>query len=103
MHERRLEARLAPGAVRARIRLGDRLSLVDVSASGALVDACRPLRPGSRVDVQIESERRNGLVTAHVLRCSVIAIEAERGVTYRAALVFGEPCEWIREAATHRE
>jgi len=51
--------------------------------------------------VQIESERRNGLVTARVLRCSVIAIEPERGVTYRAALVFGEPCEWLREEATH--
>ena len=101
MHERRLEARLAPGGVRARLRLGDRLSLVDVTSSGALVDAGRPLRPGSRVDVQIESERRNGLVTARVLRCSVVAIEPERGVTYRAALVFGEPCEWLREEATH--
>src|SRR3954463_9017892 len=100
MLERRTAPRLHPGSVRARIRLGDRLAIVNLSAGGALVEGRRPLRPGGRIEVQLESDLRNGIVTARVLRCAVSAIEPENGVTYRAALAFGEPCEWVREAAT---
>jgi hypothetical protein len=73
---------------------------VNVSARGALVDARCQLRPGARVDVQLETDARNGTVGARVMRCTVVAIDPEGGVTYRAALWFSETCDWVREVAT---
>ena len=75
---------MAGRGVRARVRLGHRLVILDMSPRGALVDA------------------RRDMIAARVLRCGVIAIDPESGVTYRAALSFNESCEWVREAATHR-
>ena len=98
--ERRREERTGGGALSARVRPGYRLVVIDLSAGGALVEAQRPLRPGSRVEVHLESDARRAMVAAKVLRCSVAAIDAESGVTYRAALAFSEMCDWIREAAT---
>jgi hypothetical protein len=90
-----------PGrGVRARVRFGHRLVVVDVSARGALVEGQCPLRPGSRVEVQLESEARGPMVAARVTRCLVSAIDPECGVTYRAALAFADSCDWVREAAT---
>jgi hypothetical protein len=85
------------GRLCARVRPGHRLVVIDLSPRGALVEAHRPLRPGSRVDVHLECDARRGLVAARVLRCSVAAIDAEAGVTYRAALAFNEICDWIRD------
>jgi PilZ domain-containing protein len=73
--------------------------VIDVSARGALVEATRPLRPGSHLDVQLESNVRSTLLRARVVRCTVAALDAS-GVTYRAALAFSESCDWVREAAT---
>ena len=98
--ERRRDRRTTGGRLCARIRAGHRLVIVDLSVRGALVEGGRPLRPGSRVDVHLECEARRAMVGARVLRCSVAAIDAESGVTYRAALAFSELCEWIREAVT---
>lgn len=100
--ERRREARLAARGVRARIQPGHRLVVVDVSSLGALVEGAIQLRPGSRVNVQLESDLRRQTVAARVLRCSVATIDPKTGITYRAALSFGDRCEWVREA-TPRE
>jgi hypothetical protein len=88
------------GRLCARIRAGHRLVIVDLSVRGALVEGLRPLCPGARVEVHLESDAQRAMVGARVLRCAVAAIDAESGVTYRAALVFSELCEWIREAGT---
>jgi hypothetical protein len=98
--ERRREARVSPGGVRARVRPGHSLVLLDVTAGGALVEARCQLRPGSRVDVHLESDDRRQMVGAHVTRCTVATIDRDAGITYRAALSFTEPCEWVREATT---
>ncbi|HYT66163.1 MAG TPA: PilZ domain-containing protein [Vicinamibacterales bacterium] len=98
--ERRREGRVAGRGVRARVRLGHRLVIVDVSARGALVEAQCPLRPGSRIEVQLEGKMRGGMVAARVTRCAVAAIHPESGITYRAALAFSESCDWVREAMT---
>ena len=82
------------------MRLGHRLVVVDVSSRGALVEGQCPLRPGSRVEVQLENEARGSMVAARVMRCLVSAIDPECGVTYRAALAFADTCDWVREAAT---
>ena len=101
MNDRRREERVAGRGVRARVRLGHRLVVVDVSARGALVEGHYPLRPGSRIEVQLESDVRRDMVAARVTRCTVAALNAESGVTYRAALSFSESCDWVREASTH--
>ncbi len=96
--ERRRDERVSGRGLRARVRPGYRLLIIDLSCSGALVEALRPLRPGSFVDVHLESEARDAMVAARVVRCAVAAIDSEIGVTYRAALCFSESCDWIREA-----
>lgn len=98
--DRRRELRVAGTGLRARVRPGYRLVIIDVSGSGALVEARRPLRPGAHVDLHLESEVRAGLVAARVVRCAVAAIDSDIGVTYRAALCFNESCDWVREALT---
>jgi hypothetical protein len=100
MTDRRQQARVAGGGVCARIRLGHRLLVVDVSTSGALVEGPCPLRPGSRIEVQLDTEIRGSMVVALVTRCAVSAIDPAVGVTYRSALVFAESCDWVREAMT---
>jgi hypothetical protein len=100
--ERRREERVTGSRLCARVRPGYRLVVIDLSVRGALVEAGRPLRPGSRVDVHLECDARRGMVAARVLRCSVAAIDSESGVTYRAALSFNEICEWVREAMPPR-
>ncbi|HEX9365171.1 MAG TPA: PilZ domain-containing protein [Vicinamibacterales bacterium] len=99
-HERRREERVTGAGMRARVRPGNRLIVIDLSARGALVEAGRPLRPGSSVDVLLETEAQRGTVAARVVRCAVAAIDADNGVTYRAALCFNESCDWVREAVT---
>jgi PilZ domain len=98
--ERRREHRVTAGAMRARMRPGYRLIVIDLSTRGALVEAGRPLRPGSHVDVHLETDARRGTVAARVVRCAVAAIDSESGVTYRAGLSFHDTCDWVREALT---
>lgn len=98
--ERRREARVAAGTVRARVRPGHRLVVLDVSAGGALVEAMCQLRPGSRVEVHLENDDRRQMVGANVTRCTVATIDPDAGITYRAALCFMERCEWVRETTT---
>lgn len=87
--------------VRARVRHGHQLRVIDVSPQGALVEACGPLRPGSYVELQVEHNERIRSCRAVVVRCDVSAISAHRGTTYRAGLAFRETCEWVCETATH--
>ena len=98
--ERRREARVAAGTVRARVRPGHRLVVLDVSAGGVLVEAMCQLRPGSRVEVHLENDDRRQMVGANVTRCTVATIDPDAGITYRAALCFIERCEWVRETTT---
>jgi hypothetical protein len=89
----------APG-LSARMRRGYHLDVLDLSARGALVEGRQPLRPGSVVDVHLETEARRETLAARVVRCAVSAIDAETGITYRAALAFTNSCDWVREVMT---
>ena len=102
-HDRRREARVIASGLRARVRPGHVLAIVDVSAGGALVEAGCQLRPGSRIDVHLESDRERLLVRASVTRCTVASIDPGAGITYRAALCFTERCDWVRESSTPEE
>ena len=85
MNNRRKEARFTPPVrtdVRATLRPGCVVALVDVSAGGALVQAPRPLRPGGRVHLQVVTGSKRVAVAAQILRCQVWSLDPE-GVTYR--------------------
>jgi hypothetical protein len=105
MTERRVDARFMPpliGATHATLRPGCIVLLVDLSASGALVQAGRPLRPGARVHLQMVISERTLALGAHVLRCAVWALDPDDGVTYRGALKFEQRCESFWERMTHQ-
>ena len=71
-------------------RLGGRsVSLVDLSAGGALLDSPVLLRPDSRLTLQLSGRGVETAVEFRVLRCQVGSIGAA-GPTYRAA------CEFMR-------
>ena len=96
--ERRREPRAGGAGMQARVRPGHRVTVIDLSARGALIEAARALRPDSNVDVYLEADTQRRTVSARVVRCAVAAIDPEAGVTYRAALSFIQSCEWVREA-----
>ena len=99
IEERRREARTAGSLVRrisALVRPGQWVLVLDLSPTGALVAALRPLRPGAVVHVHLASDGSKATIRASVVRCAVAAMDAERMV-YHAALCFEEASEWVRE------
>jgi hypothetical protein len=101
--DRRLDERFGQPAIAGTqviLRPGYAVSLVDLSAGGALIEGPRQLRPGMRVHVQlIAGQHRFGL-SAQVLRCSVAALDSNAGVRYRGALRFDERCDGLWEASS---
>jgi hypothetical protein len=94
--DRRLDRRLAPSQraeMRATLRPGCVVLLVDVSTGGALVEAPRPLRPGARVHFQVIAGVRRFAVPAHITRCLVWSLDPA-GVIYRGALRFDHRVDW---------
>ncbi len=101
--DRRLDERFGQPAIagaKAILRPGYAVSLVDLSASGALIEGPRQLRPGMRVHVQIVTDTRRFALAAQVVRCAVAALDSGAGVRYRGALRFDERCEAIWEGGT---
>jgi hypothetical protein len=101
MSERRRAKRTRAHGIVARVRPGYRVSVLDVSSGGALLEAGRPLRPGADVEVQFERDDGRVRIAGTVVRCGVCALDPERGPTYRAAVSFRETFEWARESTTH--
>jgi hypothetical protein len=99
--DRRAETRvvLFAAGVRATLRPGCSVCVVDLSAGGALVQGGRPLRPGARVHVHVMTAAGTFTVTARVLRCAVWALHPTDGATYRGALQFDTRWESFQELA----
>src|SRR4051812_29309567 len=102
MSERRQARRTGAGGLRARVRPGHHVHVINVSAGGTLLEAARPLRPGAGVEIQFERLEARTRVHGTVLRCGVSALDPERGPTYAAAVAFNDPFEWVREDETPR-
>ena len=105
IEDRRLEGRFAPPVrahVRATLRPGCVVVLVDVSGSGALVEAPRPLRPGARVHLQVLTSSRRHAVAAQVLPCMVWSLDPQNGAIYRGALRFDHHVDWGWAEPTRR-
>lgn len=101
--DRRRDTRFRHDAVastRAMLRPGYLVSLVDLSAGGALIEGPRPLRPGARVHLQLTQPHRTLGIPALVVRCSVAAIDSDLGVVYRGALRFDRRSEVLWEGWT---
>lgn len=94
LRDRRLYARrrnFELGWIRtARLPSAGAVSLVDLSAGGALVDSRVPLRPGSVLSLEIVGEGIDETVTLQVLRSHVAALRAD-GARYRSACEFERP------------
>jgi len=102
--DRRLDTRYRQPAIagtQAILRPGYAVSLIDLSSGGALIEGPRPLRPGSRVHLQLTTKTRRLGIVAHVLRCSVASLGAgQGGVQYRGALQFDQRCDALWEDET---
>ena len=96
MRERRRASRRMPEAVEAlsrmRLRAGRELHVIDVSASGALVEGDTRLLPGTHVDVHVVTAGGRVLVRSRIVRAFVSAVWSDR-VLYRGALAFDHPVD----------
>lgn len=93
-HARRRRTLDDHGIVSARVRPGHDVGLIDISATGALVESTQQLRPGSPVDLQVMTDERRAIVRGRVLRCSVAGLHAT-GVRYRGAIGFDRHLPWF--------
>lgn len=86
---RRFPVRELQGLRAARIKSGPLVSLVDLSAGGALLDTEFPLRPGSEAVLEVVGDLRNSIAPFRVARCQVSALEGR--ASYRVACAFKRP------------
>jgi PilZ domain-containing protein len=101
--ERRVHERASDDWIKtakASLRPGCPISIVNISRGGALVESTQPMRPGSRVMLQIVTSSSEFGLSAVVMRCGVGALSIDAGVIYRGALRFDERRDWTREANT---
>jgi len=86
------------GIVFARVRPGIEVSVIDVSACGALVEGRYRLLPGALVDLHLQTHDRRAFVRGRVLRCAVCRL-ASSSVCYRGAIVFDRHLPWFEDEA----
>jgi hypothetical protein len=101
--DRRLDPRYgwsSDDVSQATLRPGCVVHVVNLSASGALVQATRPLRPGARLHFHLVLRHRSFGMVVQVLRCGVWTLDPREGVTYRGALQFEERCDLFWETET---
>ena len=96
LEDRRTSARFGAPLLehlRATLRPGNAVLLVNLARGGALVHSKRPLPPGGRVHLQITGGSQPVRISGLVLRCSVASLCAREGALYSGALRFDSPCE----------
>lgn len=104
--ERRAHERTADEwtrAARASLRPGCPIVIVNISRGGALIEGPQPMRPGTRVMLQIVTPASAFGLSALVVRCGVGALSANDGVIYRGALRFDERRDWASELKPDRD
>jgi hypothetical protein len=104
LDDRRREARFEAALLvhlRATLRPGNLIALVNLAAGGALVHSMRPLRPGARIHMHITGGTHVVRAAGHVLRCGVARLSAD-GVVYVGALKFDGHCglPWTENSRT---
>ena len=82
------------GIVAARVRPGHNVSVVDISAGGALVETDHRLLPGTSVELRLETANRREVVRGCVLRCAIVGLRSS-SVCYRGAVGFDRHLPWF--------
>lgn len=85
---------------RVRLRTGRELTVVNVSASGALVEGLARLVPNTHADVHVVTRHGRVLVRSRIVRAFVWRLERD-SVRYRTALAFDVPID-IAPAAVNQ-
>jgi hypothetical protein len=99
--ERRADRRRAPRTTSAaqsavvcvRIRPGHEVTLLDLSAAGALLQCAHRLMPGTSVEMQLTTAGRRVTTRGLVVRCSVSHVWPS-AIWYRGAVMFERPLPW---------
>ena len=82
------------GIVRARVRPGHEVVMIDVSAGGALVETSHRLLPGTNVELHVQTERRTASIRGRVVRCAVARVHPA-SIFYRGAIAFDRHLPWF--------
>lgn len=98
---RRLEAFDQHRIVSACVRPGHRARVIDVSASGALIETAHRLLPGTPVELHVETRTDRANVRGRVLRCAVVRLRPT-WVCYRGAIAFDRHLPWFIEERGER-
>jgi len=89
---RRVDPRYPPAAMPSitgmRLSPGEAVSLVNISASGVLVEGKTRFVPGTRVTVHFEGTIKPNQIKARVIRCQVSAIGSGGSLQYQSAIAF---------------
>lgn len=100
--ERRQSARVGlpdlHGIVRARLRPGSDVQLIDVSIGGALVETTHRLRPGAPIELQLVTQSEQTPMRGRVLRCAVARLRPS-SIFYRGAIGFDRCLPWLLKPA----
>jgi hypothetical protein len=93
--DRRDTARVDPGHTpwrrSALLRPGQDITVVNLSAGGALVESASRMMPGTRTELQLSGSSRQ-VVRGRIERCRVAGLEPLR---YEGAIVFEDRLEWL--------
>jgi hypothetical protein len=89
---RRVDPRYPAAAIPAitgmRLSPGEAVTLVNISASGVLVEGKIRFVPGTRVTVHFEGTIKPNQIKARVVRCQVSAIGGGGSLQYQSAIAF---------------
>jgi PilZ domain len=86
--EPRYPAAALPGITAMRLSPGDAVGLVNISASGVLVEGKTRFVPGTRVSVIFEGPSAPKAVKGKVVRCQVSSIGGGGSLQYQSAIAF---------------
>ena len=91
--ERRSAPRVAPHHTRWRndalLRPGQDVTIIDVSAGGALLESRGRMYPGARAELQLLGDSKR-MLRGRIARCVVVQLEP---LLYRGAMVFDDTLE----------
>jgi hypothetical protein len=84
----RYPAAAIPAITAMRLSPGEAVTLVNISASGVLVEGKTRFVPGTRITVHFEGTIKPNQIKARVVRCQVSAIGGGGSLQYQSAIAF---------------
>jgi hypothetical protein len=84
------------GILSTRVRPGHRAMLINISATGALIETHHRLLPGTNVDLHVERNNYRASVRGRVVRCTVVRVRPS-SILYRGAIGFDRCLPWFIE------